>query len=165
MSIKHAMAITCVTLVAQSAFAQDTVRWQEVFGIVQPGAVVGVGTGAVTGGGLPWATTSGSASVNLGTGRIKFSVRGLVLGSGNAIGTRGGIAQVKGTLVCDTNGSAGGNAVLVDTPLVALSPEGDARFNDEVGGLPNACATESDIAFLVRTPGGAWIAYGAVRKP
>jgi hypothetical protein len=46
------------------------------------------------------------------------------------------VVQVKGTLVCDTDGSAsGGNSVLVDTPLVELDDEGNARFNGRVSSL------------------------------
>jgi hypothetical protein len=98
-----------------SAVAQDpTVTWKEVHGIVVPGSIVGAGTGAVTGGGLPWITSGGVAHVNLATGQVQFVVRGLVLAAGSPIGTRGDINAVFATLVCDTNGSAGGgNSTLV----------------------------------------------------
>ena len=80
--------------------------------------------------------------------------------------------MVKGTLVCDI--SAGGT-VLVDTPAVLLSAQGDADFHGTVS-LPAACITmPTDMAFLIRiaavAPGGPsiivdrWIAHGAVRKP
>jgi hypothetical protein len=142
-----------------------SVRWSDVRGIVVPASLVGSGTGAVTGGGVPWSTSGGSSSVNLNTGLVKFSVRGLVLAGGNSIGTRGGVTQVKGTLVCDTNGSAGGgNSALVDTDLVNLDEQGNARFQGNLGPLPAQCS-EPDLAFLVRTAGGAWLAYGAVRRP
>ena len=64
-----------------------------------------------------------------------------------------------GTLVCDTNGSAGGgNSVLVSTPLVPLSPQGEADFNGDLGPLPAACMSEPDIAFLVRSVTGVYFA-------
>lgn len=149
---------------ATVAHADDTVRWKEMPGIIQTGNVVGSGTGAVTGGGQPWTTSGGEAHVNIRTGKAQFSVRGLVFAGGNSIGTPGTVTQVKGTLVCDTNGSAGGgNSVLVDTPLVDLSPQGEARFSGNLGILPMACL-EPDIAFLVRVPAGRWIANGAVRS-
>ncbi len=78
---------------------------------------------------------------------------------------------MKGTLVCDVNGSAGGNSVLVDTPPVPLSAQGDAQFNGNVvGPLPAVCSSEPDIAFLIRIQvlgafAGRWIAAGAVRIP
>ena len=150
-----------------SADADDTARWETVIGIVQAGNVVGSGSGAVTGGGQPWSTLGGHALVDLRSGRISFEVRGLVLAGGNGIGTRAAITQVKGTLVCDANGSAGaGNSVLVDTPVVDLDEEGNARFSGVLGTLPPACIAEPDIAFLIRTPptGNRWIANGAVLR-
>jgi len=80
--------------------------------------------------------------------------------------TRAAITRVKGTLVCDTKGSAGvGNSTLVDTPLVPLSAQGDAEFRGSVGPLSGACVIEADIAFVVRIGAGRWIANGAVRRP
>jgi hypothetical protein len=162
-----ALTLVSITLTpVRSGAADPNVRWADVIGIIQAGNLVGSGTGQVTGGGQPWSTTRGAARVNLDTGELQFRVEGLVLAGSNDVGTRGTIAQVKGTLVCDTNGSAGGgNSTLVDTPLVALSPQGDAAFEGSVGLLPAACLSEPDIAFLVRIASGRWIANGAVREP
>jgi hypothetical protein len=145
------------------AAGSSTVRWEDIVGILQAGNVVGMGTGQIIGGGQPWTTRSGSALVNLQNGRLHFSVRGLVLAGGNSIGTRGAISTVQGTLVCDTNGSAG-DSVLVNTDLVPLSLTGDADFSGEVT-LDPVCLSESDIAFVIRAASGAWIANGAVRRP
>ena len=143
----------------------DTLRWQSVIGIAQGNNVVGSGTGAVTGGPGPWSASLGHVNVDLANGNINFDVRGLVLAGGNSIGTPGTTVQVKGTLVCDTNGSAsGGNSVLVDTPLADLDDQGDAQFNGNVGPLPPVCASEPDIAFLIRTASGRWIANGTVLR-
>ena len=143
----------------------DTLRWQSVIGIAQANNVVGTGTGAVTGGGAPWSTLDGHVRVDPASGRMNFDVRGLVLAGGNSIGTPGAILQVKGTLVCDTDGSAsGGNSVLVDTPLVDLEDEGNARFNGTVGPLPPVCTSEPDVAFLIRVGSGRWIANGTVLR-
>ena len=139
------------------------VEWKQIVGIIQPGNKVGSGTGQVAGGGQPWTTASGSAEVDLVTGRFQFQVQGFVLAGGNAIGTPDNVTMVKGTLVCDTTGTANGNSTLVDTPLVPLSAKGDARFRGDVGPLPLACVNEPNLAFLIRTAGGAWIANGAVR--
>jgi len=142
----------------------DHIQWSDVRGIMQPQAVVGVGSGAATGGGAPWTTTAGQVEVNLDRGSITFEVKGLVLAAGNSIGTRDGVTMVKGTLVCDTNGSLTGNSVIRDTGLVTLDEQGDARFAGDVGPFPPECF-EPDIAFLVRAASGAWIAFGAVRRP
>jgi len=143
------------------AFADrdNTARWETVIGIMQAGNVVA----GIAGGGQPWSTLGGNARVNLSSGKIDFEVRGLVLAGGNAIGTPGPITQVKGTLVCDADGSAGA-PVLVDTPLVTLSDDGDASFHGNVGALPPACTSEPDMAFLVRIAAGRWIANGAVLR-
>jgi hypothetical protein len=152
--------------------ADSVIRWRGVVGIIQPGNMVGSGTGAVIGGSLPWITTGGVARANLETGEIEFVVKGLVLAGGNPIGTRADITAVKATLVCDTNGSAGGgNSTLVQTAAVPLSSDGDAHFSGNVGSLPAACSNEADLAFLVRIAevngvavNGPWIAFGAVRE-
>jgi hypothetical protein len=159
--------VALAAMVPTTAPAFDpNVRWADIIGIIQAGNLVGSGTGQVTGGGQPWSTTKGSATVNLNNGDIHFRVEGLVLAGGNGIGTRAAITDVKGTLVCDTDGSgSGGNSTLVDTPLMPLSAQGDAEFNGSVGPLPGACLTETDIAFVVRIGAGRWIANGAVRRP
>lgn len=156
-----------VAVAGQNAIAgpKETLHWQSVIGIIQASNVVGSGTGAVTGAPGPWSTQSGHASVDLEQGEVNFIVRGLVLAGGNSIGTPGAVAEVKGTLVCDTDGSASaGNSVLVDTPLVELDDEGNARFDGKVAALPAACTSEPDIAFLVRVGAGRWIANGVVLR-
>jgi hypothetical protein len=154
-------------VIGQNASADpgDTVHWQSVIGIIQASNVVGSGTGAATGAPGPWSALGGHANVVLDNGQVNFSTNGLVLAGGNAIGTPGAVLQVKGTLVCDTDGSAsGGNSALVDTPLVDLDDQGDARFDGNVGPLPPVCASEPDIAFLIRTASGRWIGNGTVLR-
>lgn len=149
-----------------SADAGDTIRWQSVIGIIQANNVVGVGAGAVTGAPGPWSALGGNVKVDLDKGQINFTTNGLVFAGGNSIGTPGAVQQVMGTLVCDTDGSASGGvtSVLKDTPLVDLDDQGDARFNGSVGALPAVCSSEPDIAFLIRTAGGRWIANGTVLR-
>ncbi|HEX7328262.1 MAG TPA: hypothetical protein VF428_06970 [Casimicrobiaceae bacterium] len=144
----------------------DSLQWHTIVGIVQANNVVGSGSGAVIGGGQPWTASGGHASVNLRTGQISFEVRGLVFAGGNTIGTPLPVTQVKGTLVCDTDGSAGsGNSVLVDTPAVPLEIDGDAQFNGTVDALPAECLDNPDVAFLIRVAGlNRWIANGAILR-
>jgi hypothetical protein len=145
------------------ARAEAGVRWRQIIGIIQAGNTVGSGSGTVTGGGQPWFVVRGRAEVDVATGDVRFQVRGLVLAGGNLIGTPGPVTAVKGTLVCETTGSVTGNSTLVDTDLVPLSEDGNADFSGNVGVLPAACVERPDIAFLIRTAGGAWIASGEVR--
>jgi hypothetical protein len=154
--IGRMLALTSV-LVGQHALADDdhaSLHWREIIGIIQAGNVVG----GIPGGGQPWSTLRGHASVNLSSGRVAFRVDGLVLAGGNAIGTRDAITSVQGTLVCDPGGA---DQAVVDTPFVPLSAEGDAEF-DGVVPLPDVCSTAADVAFLIRIPAGRWIANGAV---
>ncbi len=157
---------------AVSANAQSA-SWKQVVGIIPAGNVVGSGTGKIAGGFLPWTTSSGNAHVNLKTGDIEFVVRGLVFAGGSptiAIGTALPVTAVKGTLVCDNDGSAGaGNSAIVETLSVPLTETGDAKFSGNIGPLPAVCASEPDLVFVVRasavngTPTeGPWIANGAV---
>jgi hypothetical protein len=154
------LILGAVNLVHASSLRDSELEWRHIVGIILAGNTVGTGTGKVTGGGLPWSTSGGSAEVNLTSGDLRFHVEGLVLAGGNAIGTPDGVTSVKGTLVCDTTGV---NSTLVDTPLVTLSAQGDARFKGNLGTLPAACTTQPNIAFLIRTGGGAWLASGMVR--
>src|SRR6266403_1676614 len=67
-----------------------------------------------------------------------------------------------GILVCGATGVTG-NSTLVDTPLVTLSAQGNANFRGSLGTLPAACTSQPNVAFLIRTGGGAWLASGMVR--
>ena len=141
-SLRNSLVLSALALGAAvfgpNALAQgpddNKLQWRSVIGIIQGGNVVGSGTGAVTGAPGPWSAQDGRVSVSLKTGQVDFDVRGLVFAAGNAIGTPGTVAQVMGTLVCDTDGSAsaGKNSVFVDTPLVDLDDEGNAQFHDKV---------------------------------
>jgi hypothetical protein len=151
------LTMACVSL-GRPALADDdhaSLRWREIIGIIQAGNVVG----GIPGGGQPWSTLGGHASVDLDSGRVAFRVDGLVLAGGNAIGTPDAITTVKGTLVCDPGGA---DQAVVDTPLVPLSALGDAEFHGNVGPLPAVCSTAANVAFLIRIPANRWIANGAV---
>ncbi len=140
-------------------------EWERILGIVQPGNTVGSGTGAVTGAGQPFSTRAGSAELELDDGELEFRVRGLTFAGGNFIGTTGPFTHVRGVIVCDTDGSAGGgHSARVDTPMVPLSEAGNARFEGNVGPLPMVCTTEPDVAFLIVNPGNMWVAHGANRE-
>ena len=160
---KSLLVIALALGAAQLAHAQpaDIARWQSVIGIIQGGNVVGSGTGAIIGAPGPWSAQGGNVAVDLTHGKIAFNVRGLVFAAGNNIGNTGTVTQVRGTLVCDTNGSASPNSILVETPLVDLDEEGDAHFSGNVS-MPAVCATEPDMAFLIRLASGKWVGAGTV---
>jgi hypothetical protein len=87
---------------------------------------------------------------------IKVRGKGLLLGGGNGIGGNAN-QSVRATLICDAAG-----AVLFDTGLVPLEPNGDFRIDDVLrsatGELPpNPCASP---VLLIRNPAGSWFAAG-----
>ena len=152
-----AMAGASLMLAIAAPAAADTVRWRTIIGITDAGNVVG----GIGGGGQPWSTLGGRARVDLAKSQVSFEVDGLVLAGGNTFGTPDAIIQVMGTIVCD----AGTPAQQVrDTPLVPLSPQGDAEFSGITTlPIPSTC-NASNVVFLVRIPAGRWIANGAVRS-
>lgn len=114
---------------------------------------------------LPWVARTGAARVNLATGDVEFTVRGLVLIGGNASGTAGPINQVTGTLVCNP-GSNDLNQpqAILDTPPVALTAAGNATFYGELTTpIPSLC---DGPLFLIRIGpafgafAGRWLATG-----
>jgi hypothetical protein len=158
----YALLLLLPLFLTTAVFAWDgdetTVRWERIAGnINDPGTSNPVA--GIPSGGLPWTTTGGRARVNLTTGQIAFNVTGLVLNGGNASGTPDGVANVKGTLVCNPGTPA---QSVHDTATVPLSPEGDAEFIGTLGSLP-ACANP---LFLIRiAANNSWIATGSVRVP
>ena len=148
------LAMAALPLMPAASFARDdtTPEWKTIIGIEQAGNVVD----GITGGGQPWSTLGGEASVDLRSGEVEFTVHGLVLAGGNSIGTPGAVVSVAGTVVC-------GVGVSVATPQVPLSPQGDAEF-DGVVAVPPGCKS-SNIGLLLTAPNGQWIANASVRRP
>jgi hypothetical protein len=149
-------ALTLSTLaLAAPARAEDHFSWRSIEGLIQPGNVVD----GISGGGQPWTTQGGEASVDLRTGEVEFDVRGLVLAGGNTIGTPGAISSVMATIACGTGAVAFG-------PPVPLSAQGEAHFEGIITPPPGC--SSANIAFLVSisaSPANRWIANGAVRRP
>jgi hypothetical protein len=155
------IAALLIGLTSTSAFAQ-LVRWDYIAGIVPSGTSVG----GVPEFNVPWSVRTGNASINLLSGQLRFTVQGLVLGGAPPIGTPGPVEEVTGTLVCDINPADTNGFVLVDTPPVTLSPQGDAAFVGTVLLAPVCAQKPQDMAFLIRdAQTGRWIAYGAARVP
>lgn len=152
-----ALGAIFLAAIASPSRADDFVIWTSIRGIAQAGNVVG----GITGGGQPWSTHEGQALVRLDSGFVEFEVRGLVLAGGNTIGTPGAVNQVKGTLVC---GPGSASPVVVDTPLVPLSAQGNAEFFGSFSSSTAGCSA-TDVAFLIRVSAGAWIGNGAIRLP
>jgi len=104
-------------------------------------------------------------------GAIHGRAGGLLLASGDVIGTRAGVAQVLATLAC---GAANATATLFHSAPTALDTEGNFRLSgtltqDGINAavLPPTC---DNPALLIRTVGangapGAWLAAGIPNAP
>jgi hypothetical protein len=172
------LAMTLLSGGAAIVTAHDSdsvVSWSNIAGVISapgidnPVAVItdteGTVVSQIHSGTLPWVTRTGSARVDLLTGAVQFSVRGLVLIGGNASGTAGPINQIEGTLVCNP-GSTDANQpqAVLDTAPVTLSASGDANFSGELTDpVPAQCASP---LFLIRIGpafgpfAGRWLATG-----
>lgn len=104
--------------------------------------------------GAPWRIAELEATVGF-DGHVKVSGRGLLLASGNGIGTNAG-QSVHATLFC----GAAAAATTHNTTLtgVALGTDGDFRIDDFLSPPPPAnCDTP---VLLIRNTGGVWFAAG-----
>jgi hypothetical protein len=184
MKVRPYAAVACMTLafagflvLIPSIGAAQELHWKRVFGIQQTFDLVGSGTGQVEGG-APWETIGGSVDISLKNDKVNFSVKGLILAVGSVpslkmtglpIGTTAGVSSVRGTLVCNVDGSANsGNSVLFDTSPIGLDLQGNAHFSGSFLNAPTSlCDTLDNDAFLIRIVeptsfANLWIAFGAV---
>jgi hypothetical protein len=101
----------------------------------------------------PWRIADLRAEV-FSDGRIQVRGRGLLLASGNSIGTNAN-QSVFATLICEAA------APFVErnttTTGVPLAPNGDFRIDDTLSSVPSECASP---VLLIRSLGGAWFAAG-----
>jgi hypothetical protein len=101
----------------------------------------------------PWRIADLRAEV-FTDGRIQVRGRGLLLASGNSIGTNAN-QSVFAHVICE----ASAPFVQRNTALtgVALAPNGDFRIDDTLSEVPTECASP---VLLIRSLGGAWFAAG-----
>jgi len=117
-------------------------------GTVNLNVVRGVSPGA------PWRIAALEAEIG-SDGHIKVVGHGLLLASGNGIGTNAG-QSVHATLFC---GAAATATAHNSSPAgVALEADGDFRIDDFLSpALPSPCDTP---VLLIRNVGGVWFAAG-----
>jgi hypothetical protein len=153
------LMLALIALSAVAAFAQDDadLNFKGGIGVVPVTGVAANGTinlnvvrGVPPGG--PWRIAALNAEVE-SNGHLKVAGRGLLLASGNGIGTNAG-QTVHATLFC---GSATA-ATAFDSVGVPLAANGDFTIDDFLSStftLP--CANP---VLLIRNSGGVWFAAG-----
>ncbi|HET7107419.1 MAG TPA: hypothetical protein VFI38_11465 [Candidatus Acidoferrum sp.] len=142
---------------------EDVVRWKGIAGVITAQGVDNP-VGDIDSGTFAWTARSGRASVNLVSGQTAFEVEGLVINGTVFSGTPGPVNSITGTLVCNPGQR---DETVLDTPVVSLNAQGDARFFGQIGNIPVSCGNP---LFLLRiaTPAtgavGRWIATGTERS-
>ena len=101
----------------------------------------------------PWRIGNLRADVDQ-YGRIKVRGRGLLLASGNGIGTNAN-QKVFATLICEAAAPFVEHST--DKAGVALDANGDFRIDDTLNPVPSDCASP---VLLIRNTGGVWFAAG-----
>jgi hypothetical protein len=102
----------------------------------------------------PW-TISGLKATITTDGHITANGRGLLLASGNSIGTTANL-NVFATLFCETTAPFVAHSTSFSVPLQA---NGNFQIDDTIVGLPTSCVSP---VLLIRAsvPGGPWLAAG-----
>jgi len=153
------LTLALIALSAVAAFAQDDsdLKFKGGIGVVPVTGVAANGTvnlnivrGVSPGG--PWRIAALNAEVEA-TGHIKVTGRGLLLASGNGIGTNAG-QTVHATLFCGPATSASA----FDSPGVALAANGDFTIDDFLSSAPTLPCVSPVL--LIRNAVGVWFAAG-----
>ena len=100
----------------------------------------------------PWRIGDLRADIDT-DGRIKVRGRGLLLASGNGIGTNAN-QSVFATLICEAAAPFVEHNTSVSVPLAA---NGDFRIDDTLNTVPLDCPSP---VLLIRNTGGVWFAAG-----
>jgi len=139
--------------IAQSAMAQNLVRFNGGIGVIPIGSANTTVRGVAAAGQI-WVIQDLAADVKQ-DGSIRLDGRGLLLGSGNAVGGNAN-ASVIATLFCANDGNIQHSSNLAGVPLEV---NGDFRINDTLSPAPpNPCTSP---VLLIRSAGsGSWFAAG-----
>jgi hypothetical protein len=144
--------VSVIGAIAQSAQAQNLVRFSGGIGDISTGSTDTTVRGVPAAGQI-WVIRDLSADVKQ-DGRIRVDGRGLLLGSGDAVGSNGN-ASVFATLFCSNDGNVPHSSNPAGIPLEV---DGDFRIDDTLSPAPpNQCASP---VLLIRVTTGAWFAAG-----
>ena len=144
--------VFAIGAIAQSALAQNLVRFSGGIGDISTGSTNTTVLGVPAAGQI-WVIRDLAADVKQG-GSIRVDGRGLLLGSGDAVGSNAN-ASVFATLFCSNDGNVQHSSNPAGVPLEV---NGDFRINDTLSPAPpNTC--DSPV-LLIRVTTGSWFAAG-----
>ena len=142
--------------IAQSALAQNLVRFSGGIGDISTGSTNTTVRGVAAAGSI-WVIQDLAADVKQ-DGSIRVDGRGLLLGAGDGVGSNGN-ASVFATLFCASDGNIQHSTSPAGVPLEA---NGDFSIDDKLSPAPpTTCASP---VLLIRVTGtGGWFAAGIPR--
>ena len=148
--------ILVMVAIAQSASAQNLVRFSGGIGVIPTGSR-NTTVRTVLAAGQIWRIQDLAADVKQ-DGRIRLDGRGLLLGSGNSVGSNAN-QSVFATLFCANDGNVPHSSNSAGVPLEV---DGDFRIDDTLSPAPpNPCTSP---VLLIRSAGsGSWFAAGMLR--
>ena len=143
------------TVAEKSARSQNLVRFSGGIGDITTGSTDTTVRGVPAAGQI-WVIRDLTADVKQG-GSVRVDGRGLLLGSGDAVGSNGN-ASVFATLFCSNDGNVQHSSNPAGVPLEV---NGDFRIDDTLSPAPpNQC---SNPVLLIRVTAGPWFAAGIPR--
>ena len=141
--------IFVMVAIAQSAVAQNLVRFSGGVGVIPTGSANTTVRGVAAAGQI-WVIQDLAADVKQ-DGRIRLDGRGLLLGSGNAVGGNAN-QSVFATLFCANDGNVPHSSNLAGVPLEV---DGDFRIDDMLSPAPpNPCTSP---VLLIRSAGSGCV--------
>jgi hypothetical protein len=155
-SVAVAGAVLVMAAIAQPAPAQNLVRFSGGVGVIPTGSTNTTVRG-VTAAGQIWTVSDLVADVKQ-DGRIRVDSRGLLLASGNSVGSNAN-QSVFATLFCANDANIAHSSTLAGVPLEV---NGDFRIDDTLSPAPpNPCTSP---VLLIRSAGNmSWFAAGIPR--
>jgi hypothetical protein len=139
--------------IAQSSFAQNLVRFSGGVGVIPTGSANTTVRGVAAAGQI-WTIRDLAADVKQ-DGSIRLDGRGLLLASGNGVGSNAN-ASVIATLFCANDGNVQHSSNPAGVPLEV---NGDFRIDDTLSPLPPSPCT-SPVLLIRNAASGGWFAAG-----
>jgi hypothetical protein len=152
-SLLASLFVFVMVAIAQSALAQNLVRFSGGVGVIPTGSANTTVRGVAAAGQI-WRIEDLAADVKQ-DGSIRLDGRGLLLASGNNVGGNAN-QSVFATLFCANDGNVAHSSTLAGVPLEV---NGDFRIDDTLSPVPPDPCTSPVL--LIRSAGsGSWFAAG-----